>query len=141
MDWDLQTINEWKELRYYYEYEEELKQWRLYGNKKGLQSFVDNIEHYINNPTNNSISEHMHLGPHNYLKILTWHKAEISEKYIGGTFSDLKLLKELVAEKLKKVQAGEIFRIGNDYSPATTISILFFIMADGFDPSSIEFGK
>ena len=141
MDWDLQTIDDWRQLGYYYEYDKDFKQWRLYGSKDGLRSFVNQIDYYVNDPANTGISEHMHLGPYNYLKILTWHNAVISEKYIGGTLSELKMLKVLIDEKLTRYQAGEIFKIGSDYSPDSSVSMLFIIMADNFDPSIIEFGK
>ena len=141
MDLNLQTINEWRQLGYYYEYDKDFKQWRLYGSKGGLRSFVNQIDHYVNDPANNDISEHMHLGPYNYLKISTCLNAQISEKYIGGTLSELKMFKVLVDEKLTRHQVGEIFKIGSDYSPDTSVTMLFIIMADNFDPSFIEFGK
>jgi hypothetical protein len=141
MDLDLKTINEWKQLGYYYEYDKDFKQWRLYGSKDGLRSLVNQLDYYINNHANNSISEHIHLGPYNYLKILTWHNAVITEKHIGGTLSELKMFKELVDKKLLRSKVGEIFKIGSDYSPDTSVTILFIIMTDNFDPSFIEFGK
>ena len=139
MELDLQTIGEWRKLGYYYEYEKDLKQWRFYGSKQGLKSLIKDINVYIDNPANNTISEHIHLGPHNYLKIMTWHNAIISEKYIAGTLSELKMLRELVEDNLMHSRIGETFIIGRDYSSNTTVTMLFIVMAKGFDPASIEF--
>ncbi|GAC1302921.1 MAG: hypothetical protein NVSMB24_08230 [Mucilaginibacter sp.] len=141
MDWDLQTIDGWKKLGYYYEYDTSLKQWRLYGSKLGLKSLVAQIENYTNNPENTGISEHMHLGPHNYLKILTWYNPIISEDHIGGLLSDLKKFNEILIKKLSSSRIGEVFKIGTEYSSDTTITMLFFVMNNNFDPSFIEYAK
>jgi len=136
---DLQIIREWRELGYYYEFNEGLKQWRFYGSKTGLQNIINQLNAYGNNPANNFISEHIHLGPYNYLKIMTWHKADIAKEWIAGTISDLNDLKNLITQKLSTSEIGDVFIIGKNYASDTVNTLLFIIMADNFDPASIEF--
>lgn len=139
MDWDLKYAQEWRKLGFYYEYDDGSKQWRLYGSKIGLTDLVTQLEIYLSKPKNNAISEHMHLGPYNYLKIMTWTDRVISGKWIAGTIADLKELSEIINAKLTFAKTGDIFKIGSDYVPNSEATMLFFIMADNFDPASIEF--
>ena len=139
MDWDRQTIKEWDELGFYYEYDKNLKQWRFFGSKNGLNNFVKLIEKYTEEPSNNGNSEHIHIGPYNYLKIMTWNETLISENSIAGTLKDLIRLKNIILDKLVVVKVGQIFKIGNEYSINDTPYMLFVVMKDEFLPSTIEF--
>lgn len=141
IDWDKQSIDEWNGLGFYYEYHDYLKQWRIYGSKSGLRRLPEILISYSNDPANNEISEHAHLGPYNYLKILTWNEPVITEKYIGGSLSDLVVLSEIISHKIESTSVGQIFKVSNEYSGKNTASIVFLVMADGFKPSSIEFSK
>jgi len=138
MNCDEQTIREWRELGFYYQRDESIKQWWLMGSKSGLSKFLDYLQHYSNNTSLRSISEHIHLGPHNYLEIMTWHKPLISNHAIAGNLADIARLKTIISNKLLGANAGEIFEIGSDYAPDSEYTIKFFVMADSFDPGSIE---
>ena len=46
--------------------------------KKGLRKLSEEIKLYTLNPSNEGISEHIHLGPYNYLKIMTWNEPMIT---------------------------------------------------------------
>lgn len=139
MNFDNQIIKEWKELGFYYQFDQNLKQWWLIGSKDGLFNFVTAINAYLNIPNNNSISEHIHFGPHSYLKILTWDTPQINSNYIGGSFDDLHKLTNLIADKLHLTEIGSVFTIGSEYDLDSEYSIKFFVMSDNFDPSQIEY--
>ena len=137
---DQMMINEWKELGFYYDSDEriEVNQWRFFGSKQGLQNFVKLLDKYVNNPNNDFKSEHEHYGPYSYLKIMTWDKPTITQNYIAGTIKDLNNLKDIIADKLNKSQPGQTFNIDKDYGIENTMTAKFFVMADNFDPVSMD---
>ena len=139
MDFDAQTIIEWKELGFYYQKDNDLKQWWLMGSKAGLANFLKELSNYANDVSFEGASEHIHLGPYQYLEIMTWHQPIINSHCIGGSLSDLKRLKTIIEHKLSMANVGVMFEVGNDYATQNEYSIKFFVMADSFDPSSIEF--
>jgi hypothetical protein len=139
MDFDAKIIIEWKELGFYYQRDDDLKQWWLIGSKGGLASFLKELSDYANDPSFQGVSEHIHIGPHQYLKIMTWHVPIINSDCIGGSLFDLKRLKAIIEHKLSITNIGEIFLVGKDYAIQNEYLIRFFVMADSFDPSSIEF--
>ncbi len=96
------------------------------------------LDKYTNNQANDKLSEHDHFGPYNYLKIMTWDKPTITADYIAGTIQDLKFLKNIISEKLDKTEPGQTFNIEKDYGQDNTITAKFFVMADNFDPVSMD---
>ena len=138
---DRQTIAEWKSLGYYYLLDENLKQWWIMGSRVGLSKFLEDIFKYSNDSSNEKISEHIHLGPHQYLKIMTLHRPIIDEQCIGGSLTDLKQFKTIIQQKLSAASIGEVFDVGQEYDSGGNYLIKFFVMGDNFDPSSIEFSK
>jgi hypothetical protein len=141
MNWDEQTIKEWDELGFYYEYDYSFKQWRIFSSKFGVQKFCEILKSYANDLRNEPVSEHTHLGPYDYLKIMTWHEPLISKQFIGGSLKDLMILSELITKKLLLTNVGEIMVIYKEYSQLSTSPIVFIIMSDNFRPSSIEFNN
>ena len=137
---DQLMIDEWRELGFYYDHDDrmEVNQWRFFASKKGLQSIVSLLGKYTANQRNDTLSEHDHYGPYGYLKIMTWDKPTITENYIAGTIQDLKGLKDLIAGKLVQVQPGQTFNIDKDYGVDNTVTAKFFVMADDFDPPSMD---
>jgi hypothetical protein len=141
MNLDEQTIKEWNELRFYYENDKDLKQWRFLGSKAGLLNLPTLIKAYADNLLNEEISEHTHIGPYSYLKIMTWQEPIITDSYIGGTLNNLLELSNIIVDKLNTVKVGQTFKIMDAYSEKSTFTLLFIIMADDFIPSSIEFNR
>lgn len=138
MDWRAKYAGEWRELGFYYDCDDELKQWRFTGSKQGLSNLIGYLFNYVNNPDKVGISEHIHLGPHQYLKIVTWHKPEINKNYIGGRLDDLKKLGQLFEQKVEGTDIGEVFIIGSDYAFGCDYIIKCLVMDESFDPSSLD---
>lgn len=139
-DIDQMMIEEWRQLGFYYDRDDRLdvNQWRFFGSKSGLQNFVSLLDKYTNTSANNTLSEHEHYGPYSYLKIMTWDKPIIKADYIAGTIQDLKILRNLISEKLEKTEAGQTFNIEKEYGQDNTNTAKFFVMADNFDPVSMD---
>ena len=138
MNWDEEIIKGWKELGFYYRLDDYNKQWWLIGSKAGLLNFAEIIEKYAADVRNENVSEHIHLGWYEYLKIVTLDAPLISNDGIGGSINDLRHLKEIIIKNLETKNPGEMFSIGKEYQPESDFSIKFFVMADGFDPSTID---
>lgn len=140
IDLDRITIEEWRQLGFYYDLVEKgsTKEWQFSGSKKGLSNFAEILTSYTDNGKNDSLSEHEHVGPYNYLKIMTWYKPVITDQYFAGTIQDLKALANLICEKLKSTQEGEAFSIDADYGVDNTAATNFLVKADTFDPASMD---
>jgi len=138
MDWQAKYVQEWRDLGFYYDCDDGLKQWQLTGSKQGLSNLVIHLLNYVNNPNKAGISEHIHLGPHQYLKIVTWHKPEINKDYIGGSLDDLKQLGQLLEQKVNGTNIGDVFIIGSDYAFGSDYIIKCLIMDESFDPASLD---
>jgi hypothetical protein len=139
MNWDKQIFDEWNLLGFYYEYDENLKQWRFFGSKQGLYKLSALIKTYTNESANENISDHRHIGPYNYLKIMTWNEPIVTDKYIAGSLQDLLEFSTMLYAKINLASAGQIVKISAEYSSKSTTTLLFIIMSDDFLPSSIEF--
>lgn len=134
-------IDEWRELGFYYDFDERLSvnQWRFYGSKSGLQNFVKLLDGYTSSASNVKEFEHAHYGPYMHLKIITLEdQAIITESAIGGTITDLQILRNIIADKLKVSEPGQTFNINKDYGNDNTVTAKFFVMADNFDPVSMD---
>ena len=140
IDLDQLMIDEWRQLGFYYDRDDrmDVNQWRFYGSKQGLLNFVSLLRDYVANPSNDILSEHEHYGPYRYLKIMTSDEQRITERHIEGTIKDLDRLGDIIAEKLRKAQPGQTFNINKDYGIDNTVTAKFFVMADGFDPPSMD---
>lgn len=141
VDIDQMLIDEWRRLGFFYDFDDRLSinQWRFYGSKQGLHYFGQLLEDYAHNPNNNKVSEHQHYGPYSYLKIITIEdQSIITENAIGGTIAELRKLKTIIWDKLKNAKAGQTFNIDKDFGDNNTATAKFFIMADGFDPVSMD---
>ncbi len=140
VDFDGQIKDEWRNLGFYYDLKKDIdnNDWRFFGSKQGLFKFVKILDYYISEARNNFISEHAHYGPYNYLKIMTWNSPVITENYIAGTIYNLKDLTTIVTNALHKTKIGQTFKIDSEYGTNNTAILNFFVMADDFDPVSMD---
>jgi len=135
---DVATQREWRELGFYYELDDEARQWRFVGSKAGLARFQEALLAYVADPRNNSDSEHEHYGPYMYLEVMTWREAGADGHSIHGTIDDLRRLAGLIGERLASTHPGDHFVIGPEYSPSAKYSMRFDVMEDGFDPVAAD---
>ena len=126
---------EWRELGFYYEYDSILKRWTFVGSTIGLSRFPQILISYTLDQTNNGLSEHIHLGPQEYLKIVTWNIPFIGEDGIYGSFEDISRLAGIFKQKL---ETGQDFIIDEEYSKSNKSQIFVLIKEKGFDPSSLD---
>ena len=132
------TREEWRELGFFYDFDEKSPRWIFVGSRSGLLKFRDLLIDYANNPRNEGLSEHEHYGPYMYLELMTWSEADITEHAICGTLSDFKRLAEMVEGKLGHCNAGDGFSIGAEYAEGSDAVIEFEVRDEGFDPASAD---
>jgi hypothetical protein len=137
---DKVTAQEWRELRFYYDQNKvaDVEQWRIYGSRKGIEGFAKIVQEYAENSSNAQVSEHDHLGPYMYLKIMTWDTPFISNGCFAGTLDDLKKLSEIISDKVSRCEVGQSFSIDTDYGVDNTSTAHVFVMNDDFDPVSMD---
>src|SRR5215216_6481053 len=128
----------WRELGFYYDFDEAKSRWRLVGSRSGLLKFRDILSGYADDPRNEQISEHEHYGPYSYLKLMTWAEAEITDNAICGTLPDFRRLAAMVGDKLNASSAGGTFTIGDEYAGGSKAVLEFEVREEGFDPASAD---
>lgn len=137
-DFNELNMKEWRDLGFYYEYDDEKHQWDFYGDKRGLMTLTTIIDEYMSFEENKELSEHIHLGPYQYLKVVTWKEPEINEQGLFGTFLDLNRFVNNFRDKVQLTSANDQFVVGEDYSNKSISRIVVHVMPDGFDPSSMD---
>jgi len=132
------TRGEWRELGFFYERDDALREWRLRGSREGLLGFSRALIDYVRTPRRNEIGEHDHFGPYMYLTIGTFTSPQIDAYWIAGTPRELEQLGRSLDEKLLGACVGEIIRLRGSYCPEAPYEFTVVIEADDFDPAKAD---
>lgn len=132
------TREEWRDLGFFYDRDDDAKVWKFIGSRKGLLSFPDNLRAYVADPRNALESEHEHYGPYMYLKVMTWPVAELGNDAIRGSLTDLARLATLVEAKLASSQPGSAVRIHDEFDADSPYTLVLEVREDGFDPATAD---
>jgi hypothetical protein len=129
------TRSEWRSLGFFYERDDGLKKWRILGTANGLREFAHQIRLYAKNPKSKEISEHEHFGPYQYLKIGTWHRAEITQDWIAGPIESLERLASEI--DLYAIRSGTVnlFNLRPVFAPGSPYELSLELQPDDFDPA------
>jgi hypothetical protein len=136
VDVDAQIRDQWRELGFFYDVDDDAKAWRFRGTREGLNRFVTELEAYVQRPSSAVESEHEHLGPYMYLKVVTSRGAFVNGNAIGGTLSDLARLARLFEQRLRDTIPGTRFSIQQEFSPTAEYELDVCVELDGFDPAA-----
>jgi hypothetical protein len=123
------TQREWLELGFFYERDDDLKEWRLRGHKAGLRQFAEAIRAYAANPR---------FGPYKYLEIGTWPTTEITDHWIAGPISEIHQLAQLMEARLDKALVGDCIFLRSEFAPSSPYEFILEIEGDNFDPSTAD---
>jgi hypothetical protein len=129
------TRQEWRELGFFYERDDETKEWRIRGSRTGLLGFARILLEYSRDPRRQGLSEHAHLGPYMYLEIGTWNARVIDHHWIAGTLEDLSVLSTLVAQEILRAKPGDAVSLRNAYAPDAPYELRLEVCGDDFDPA------
>lgn len=132
------TRSEWRELGFFYDRDDSLKEWRLVGSRLGLRRFPELLRAYVAHPCNEAKSEHDHYGPYMHLKVMTWPDAGMDGNAIYGTLNDMERLATLVDEKIAGLAPGHIARIREEFASTSEYTLVLELRDDGFDPASAD---
>jgi hypothetical protein len=114
------------------------KEWILSGSLAGLMKFSQYLKTYSQNKKNQNISEHDHIGPYWYLKIMTWDKPEIEKDSINGSLSDIARLSDIIKSNLEKSKTNDVIKISDEYTTNSKYKITLNVKEPEFDPASID---
>jgi hypothetical protein len=139
VNFDQQTRTEWRELGFYYDFDERpfARQWRFFGSRAGLLNWALLLEKYAQHSAHAGLSEHKHYGPYWYLKVMTWNQAQITEQFWAGTLGDIARLATQLRIAFQSHQPGQTFLL-TGYGESNTVGVRFFVMADDFDPATLD---
>ncbi|MBX7125128.1 MAG: hypothetical protein K1X47_05510 [Cyclobacteriaceae bacterium] len=139
LDFEQLDREEWRELGFRYGRNTDKRIWHIYGDKLGLSNLCTIIEEYVSTKENEGLSEHEHLGPYQYFKIVTWSEPKINEQGLFGSLTDLARFGEMFKGKLDNTNANEQFTIDTEYSDISTYKLMVHVMPNGFDPASMNY--
>lgn len=132
------TLREWRELGFFYERDDEAKEWRLVGSRDGLLRFRDLLLVYVADPRNEQQSEHEHFGPYMYLEVMTWPEAGFDKHAILGLLPDLARLASLVEDKLRNAPIGSTISIRDEFAVNSPYTLVLNVRENGFDPAAAD---
>ena len=134
------TRQEWRDLGFHYDLDNDTKRWQFNGSKAGLLGFASMLRDYCGNPTNATLSEHDHFGPYMYLKVMTWTDCGIDENSIHGTLDDLNRLARLIENTISTARTGDTIKLGYKFTPNSKFDLVLDIEDDDFDPAMMDSG-
>lgn len=135
---DQATAQEWRDLGFYYERDDERKAWKLTSSRKGLSRFSNALRTYVADPRNAMNSEHEHYGPYMYLEVMTWPEAGFHEHAIRGPLEDLLRLADLIDAKLGRALPGSSVVIREEFAASSPYSLVLELQDDAFDPADAD---
>jgi hypothetical protein len=130
---------EWRELGFFYDRDDEAKEWKIIGSCDGLLRFAALLREYVRDPRNEALSEHEHYGPHMYLEVMTWTSAGFDDHSIHGTLLELAHLADLVEDLVKRLGPGQSEKIQESYAPNSPYGLVLEMREADFDPVSADF--
>lgn len=134
------TRQEWRELGFFYDRDDDAREWRIVGSVAGLRKFAQIVQTYALAPRSTQISEHDHFGPYSYLTIGTWDFPLINKLWIAGPLPDLLRLSALISGLVAKVQVGEALKLREVFAPTSPYELILDVRDDAFDPAKADAG-
>lgn len=133
-----QIKQQWRELGFFCELDDEKKVWILTASRAGLLYFPDLLLGYVADPQYASDGAHKQYGPYGSLEVMTYPQAGFDGRAIRGSLDDLARLAELIEAKLATAEPGTPIRIREEFAPDSRYSLVLDVRADTFDPASTD---
>jgi len=132
------TRQQWRDLGFFYDRDDQARVWRLTGSRAGLLRFRDALLEYAADRRNTPKGEHEHYGPNMYLEIMTWQEAGFDGHAIRGPLKDLARLAKLVEAKLAQAHPGSSVLIQEEFAADSPYALALDLREDGFDPATAD---
>lgn len=131
------SARRWKELGFYYEFDESTKAECIYADRKGVSAFIEELRSYGNSKYFTEVGAHDHLGPYMALELRTCSCAGFEANLIHGLPDDFKRLAEEIERRMELVEVGGFLRLDN-FGSESEVSLKIVLQPNGFDPSSMD---
>lgn len=128
----------WRELGFFYEYDNKNARWRFIGSRRGLRNFCGMLRDCAAGHEDEQSPGQSRCSPYWYLKVMVGEGAWISEDGIAGSRSDLERLAQLMEEGLQSCAVGERFMIDAEYGEGNEAGIEVEVREEGFDPAGAD---
>ena len=132
------TRQDWRELGFFYDRDDQTRVWKLTGSRAGLLRFRDALLSYVSDPRHALKSEHEHYGPYLVLEVMTWPEAGFDDHAIRGSLADLERLAKLIEAKIITASPGSTVLIREEFVPDSPYALALDLREDGFDPATAD---
>ena len=135
MDIITATIQEWRDLGFHYDRDDDRCVWALTGSVAGLSQFADILRQFAANPRNDVPFEHDHYGPYGYLKIMNApDERGFDSNAIFAPRRDFATLADQIDSQLASATIGSTLAFSRDWAPDSKYELRLIVAPDDFDP-------
>jgi len=135
---DKLTISEWRGLGFFYERDDAQRTWRIRANRKGIAAFCGILRAYARDVDNEPVSQHEHLGPYGYLKLVTWPTPEIRLDGIYGGRPDFERLAAIVEKATQGLREPSSVVLNGEYAENNEARLEIVLENIDFDPARAD---
>jgi hypothetical protein len=133
-----QDMTEWREIGVFYDIDNINKNWFFFSSKNGIKIFIDKMIAYSDDSKNSGISDHEHLGPYQFFKLITWNEPIIDKQGIYGSLKDISRIAGIISDEIKNAHVDDEILIDKQYSDNNNYKLNIKVMPDDFDPASLD---
>lgn len=135
MDIVTATIEEWRDLGFHYDLDDDRRVWTITGSVIGLSRFAEILRQFASNPRNDVRFEHDHYGPYSYLKIMNVPgERGFNSNAIFAPRREFAELAELIDSRLTNSKSGSTIELSQDFAPDSEYELRLIVASDDFDP-------
>jgi hypothetical protein len=139
MDIVTATIEEWRDLGFHYDLDDERHVWALTGSPIGLSRFATILRQFASDSRNDVRFEHDHYGPYGYLKIMNNPEERgFNSNAIFAPRSEFSELADLIESRLAKSKTGSTINLSHDFAPKSEYELRLIVAPEDFDPGLFD---
>ena len=139
MDTITATIQEWRNLGFHYDRDDDRRTWKITGSVSGLSRFSDILRRFASDPRNDVLFEHEHYGPYGYLKIINVPGEQgFNSNAIYAPRCEFAKLADLIDLRLANARPGASFDLSSDFAPDSEFELRLTVAPVDFDPGLFD---
>jgi len=132
------TKEDWRILGFHYVRDDTAKKWVFTASRRGLEQLCFVLMDFARDPDNSRVGAHVHIGPYEYLTVMTTDSFRIERNRICGTRAELAALSDKIASDLNDGEESTVIRLSDAMLDASEYSIELRIMEYGYDPARAD---
>jgi hypothetical protein len=139
MDIVTATIEEWRDLGFHYDLNDDHRIWTLTGSPSGLSRFAQLLRQFASDPRNDVRFEHDHYGPYGYLKIMNNpDERGFNSNAIFAPRCDFSILADVIDSRLADSKIGSTIDLSRDFAPNSEYELRLIVAPYDFDPGLFD---